>query len=99
MARYLATFEANESLTPSDPKEFGALISKLAEITKQSMKEGKTSDWGMFLGGGKGYIIFEGTAHEMFQEAQKYSSNVHFYVQEVLSIDDLLRGMGVAPSA
>ena len=99
MGRYLATFEANDSFLPSDPKEIGALMSKMAEITKQSMKEGKTTDWGMFLGGGKGYIIFEGTAQEMLQEAQKYAPYVLFHVQEVLSFEDILMGMGAAPSS
>lgn len=89
MAKYLATWEANQSLTPTDPKEMGALVVKLVEMTKQSMKAGKVKDWGVFPGGARGYVIAEGSALEVFQETQKYSPYVSFSVQEVLSIDDL----------
>lgn len=91
MAKYFMTWEANESLLPTDPKEKGALVLKLAEMTKQTMKEGKVKDWGTFLGGAKGYVIAEGSALEIFQEAEKFAPYVSFNVQEVLSIDDLMK--------
>ena len=90
MAKYFMTWEADESLWPTDPKEQGALGMKLAEMVKQSMKEGKTSDWGVFVGGDKGYAIGEGNAVDLYAELQQYHPYINFMVHQVLSIDELL---------
>ena len=90
MAKYFMTWEADESLWPTDPKEQGALGIKLAEMVKQSMKEGKTRDWGIFVGGDKGYAIGEGNAIDLYKDLQRYHPYINFMVHQVLSIDDLL---------
>ena len=90
MAKYFITWEADESLWPIDPKEQGALGVKLAEMVKQSMKEGKTSDWGVFVGGDKGYAVVEGNAVDLYTELQQYHPYINFMVHQVLSINELL---------
>ena len=90
MSKYLITWEADESMWPTDPKEQGALGIKLAEMVKQSTKEGKTSDWGIFVGGDKGYSVGEGNALDLYRDLQRYHPYINFNVQEVLSIDELL---------
>ena len=90
MSKYLITWESDESLWPADPKEQAALAGKLAEMVKQSIKEGKTLDWGIFVGGDKGYSVGEGNALDLYKDLQKYHPYINFNVQEVLSIDDVL---------
>ena len=90
MAKYFMTWEADESLWPTDPKEQGALGTKLAEMVKQGMKEGKTSDWGVFVGGDKGYAVGEGNAVDLYKDLQRYHPYINFMVHQVLSIDELL---------
>ena len=90
MAKYFMTWEADESLWPADPKEQGALGVKLAEMVKQSMKEGKTIDWGVFVGGDKGYAVVEGNGIDLYKDIQRYHPYINFMVHQVLSIDELL---------
>lgn len=89
MAKYFMTWEADESLWPTDPKELNALVSKLSEMVKQDMKEGKTSDWGIFVGGDKGYAISEGNALDLYKGMQRFHPYINFMVHEVLSIDEV----------
>ena len=93
MSKYLITWEADESIWPTDLKEQGALAGKLGEMVKQSMKEGKTSDWGIFVGGDRGYSVGEGKAVDLYRDLQRYHPYINFNVQEVLSIDEVLEAM------
>ena len=93
MAKYLITWESNMSMMPTDPKEQAAMRMKLLEMTKQNLKEGKISDWGIFLGGYKGYAIGQGSATDMAIGTAQFSPYVTFNVQEVLSVDEMLEAM------
>ncbi|MFC1974677.1 DUF3303 family protein [Chloroflexota bacterium] len=90
MAKYFITWEADESLWPTGSKEHSALRSKLADMVKQDMKEGKMNDWGVFVGGDKGYSIAEGNAVDLYKHLQRYHPYINFMVHQVLSIDELL---------
>ena len=90
MAKYFMTWEADESLWPTDPKEQAVLGMKLAQMVKRSMEEGKTNDWGVFVGGDKGYAIGEGNAVDLYTELQQYHPYINFMVHQVLSIDELM---------
>jgi len=90
MAKYLITWESDMSRVPTDPKEQVAMRMKMLEMTKQNLKEGKLIDWGIFLGGYKGYAIGEGNAVDMAIGTAKFSPYVAFNVQEVLSVDEML---------
>ena len=78
------------SKVPTDPKERAAMRMKMLEMTKQNLKEGKISDWGIFLGGYKGYAIGEGSAVDMAIGTAQFSPYVTFNVEEVLSVDEML---------
>lgn len=90
MGKFLITWETNQKRMPADPKELGVTVTKMVEMVKQSMKEGTLKDWGVFVGGAKGYAIGEGKALDIYQELQKYYPYISFNVQEVLSTDDVL---------
>jgi len=90
MAKYLITWESDISRVPADPKERVAMRMKMLEMTKQNLKEGKISDWGIFLGGYKGYAIGEGSAVDMAIGTAQFSPYVTFNVEEVLSVDEML---------
>ena len=90
MSKYLITWEVDMSRWPTDPKELGALVIKMGEMVKQDMKEGKTTDWGEFVGGGKGYAVGEGNALDVYKGLQRYSPYVTFKVHQALSIDEVM---------
>jgi len=91
MSKYFVTWEADESLWPKDPKEQSALGIKLGEMVKQDMKEGKTKDWGIFIGGDKGYSVEEGNALDLYKDMQRFHPYINFTVHEVLSLDEVMK--------
>lgn len=90
MAKYFITWEADESLWPSNPREQGALALKLGGMVKQDMNEGKVIDWGVFVGGDKGYMTAEGDAVDLYQNLQRFHPYVDFMVHQVISIDEAI---------
>ena len=90
MAKYLITWESDMSRVPTDPKERAVMRMKMLEMTKQNLKEGKITDWGIVLGGYKGYAIGEGSAVDMAIGTAQFSPYVKFNVEEVLSVDEML---------
>lgn len=90
MAKYYMTWEADEHLWPVDSKEQAALGMKLGDLIKRAMKEGRLSDWGIFIGGDRGYAIGEGNAAELYTELQQYHPYIDFMVHQVLSIDEMM---------
>ena len=93
MAKYFVTWESDMSKVPTDPKERAAMRMKMLEMTKQSMNEGKIIDWGVFLGGYKGYAVGQGSAMDMAMGTQQFAPYVKFKVQEVLSVDEMLEAL------
>jgi len=89
MPKFLIIWETDRSSWPTDLKERIALRAKSVEMTKQDMKEGKISDWGVFVGGGAGYTVCEGNALDLYKTMQRYLPYYTFDVQEVLSIDEV----------
>ena len=93
MSKYLVTWESDTSKLPSNRQERGALFIKMLEATKQTLEESQINDWGQFIGGGKGYGIFDGDAVEVFKNLQQYAPYVTFNVQEVLSVDEVIEAV------
>ncbi len=91
MAKYFMTWEADEHLWPIDSKEQAALGMKLGKLIQRATKEGKLSDWGIFIGGDRGYAIGEGNAVELYAELQQYHPYIDFMVHQVLSIDEMMK--------
>ena len=90
MAKYLVNWEADISRWSADPKERATMSIKMVEGIKQDMKEGKTRDWGMFVGGAAGYTVVEGNAPEVYKDLRQYYPYMTFKVQQVLSTDEAL---------
>ncbi|MFH1647946.1 MAG: DUF3303 family protein [Chloroflexota bacterium] len=90
MAKYFITWEADESIWPTEPKEQGAIKSKLAQMVKQGMAEGRTKDWGIFIGGDKGYSVVEGDALDLYKNLQQFHPYINFTVHQVLTIDEII---------
>ena len=93
MAKYLILWKSDNSKVPTDPKEAVALNMRQGEMTKQAMKEGKVTDWGLFPGGGGGYALAEGSALDVFTGSAQFMPYITFKVQEVLSIDEVMAAM------
>ena len=90
MAKYLVNWETDMSRWSTDPKERAEQSIKMAEKIKQDMKEGKTSDWGLFVGGGAGYTVVEGNAPDIYKDLRQYLPYITFKVSQVLSLDEAL---------
>lgn len=86
MGRYLLLWELDRTKVPVDPKDRGVGYKMLVEMVKQDMKDGKTKDWGSFVGEFSGYSITEGTEVEIMNRLQQYFPYVYFKVHPVASI-------------
>ena len=89
MSKYLVNWEIDMSKMPDDTQERVAVIMQLIEATQASVSDGRTADWGQFVGGNKGYGISEKDATETFKNLQQFAPYVKFDVQEVMSIDQV----------
>lgn len=89
MSKYLVNWEIDMSKIPDDAQERIGVVMQLIEATKASMADGRTADWGQFVGGNKGYGISEKDATETFKNLQLFAPYVKFDVQEVISIDQV----------
>ncbi len=90
MAKYFMTWETDETLWPSDPKKQGELAMKLGGMIKQDMQKGNIIDWGIFVGGDKGYAIAQGDAVDLYKNLQRFHPYVDFMVHEVISMIEVL---------
>jgi hypothetical protein len=86
--KYVVLWETDYSKLPADPKQSGAILMKLIEMTKQWLKSKPGADWGLFIGEGKGYSVAEGDAHEVMKSTLMFSPYVKFKVYQVASIDE-----------
>jgi muconolactone delta-isomerase len=74
---------------PVDPAERTAVLSKVSEMTKKAMDEGKILDWGIFPGGNGGYSVAEGTAADVLGRAMQRMPYFKFETKQVLSIAEV----------
>ncbi len=89
MGKYLVLWETDMSRVPEDPKEQLEFYAKIQDMCKEDQKSGTTKDFGMFLGGDKGYTIEEGTEEEIAMSVLKYSPFVRCAVHQVISSDQV----------
>ena len=89
MGRYLTLWEVDLSRVPEDPKEQLEYFTKLHNMVKEDMKNGITKDFGMFLGGDRGYTVEEGTDEEVAMACMKYCPALKIKVKAVLSTSQL----------
>jgi len=89
MGKYLILWELNLDKAPDDPKERGAGWLAMMEMIKEEIKEGRTTDWGCFVGETKGYTVGEQSDVELAKELQRYFPFVTFEVRPVMSVDQI----------
>lgn len=89
LSKYLVIWERDRSSWPIEHEERIALRVKMVEMTKQDIKEGRVSDWGVFVGGGAGYAVCEGNKVEVYKAVHRYLPYYNFEVKEVLTMDEV----------
>jgi hypothetical protein len=72
MGRYLVIWEVEKSHVPVDPKERAESYSLLMAMTKQDIEKGFVKEWGIEVGGSRGYNFVEGTEVEIAKMIQQY---------------------------
>jgi len=89
MTKYFMTWEVDPNRVPVGLKERGTLWSGMMEMIKQNIKEGRTSDWGCFVGETRGYSVGEQSELDLAKDLQRYYPFVTFKVHQVMSIDEM----------
>jgi len=87
MAKYLILWELDASRMPEDPKERGAAWMMMVDSIKADMKAGVHTDWGAYVGGGKGYAVSTGNELEIAKLMQRFVPFVKFEVHQVISVE------------
>ncbi len=89
MGKYLLLWEIDWMKVPVNPKERGAGFNMLLEMVKKDIKNGKTKDWGSFIGEHSGYSVVEGTEVEVMNQLQQFTPFVHFKVHPIASVSQV----------
>jgi hypothetical protein len=93
MAKSLNLWEVVPGTMPTDPKERGAILGKMGEMTKKMMDDGLVLDWGVFSGGNAGYAISAGEAIDGFKASMAFAPYFKFEIRQVLSLDEAMQAM------
>jgi len=90
MPRYFSIWEMDQTKMPADPKERLALLKQMSDMTKKWLKEHPGSEWGGFVGEGKGFAISatSGTALEMNMVSLMFAPYVKNTVYQAISIEE-----------
>ena len=88
MLKYVTLWELEMSKLPNDANERVTVMTKMIEMTKQVLKENPGSEWGAFIGEGKGYSIGSKTPQDIMKINMMFSPYVQFKVYQAVSIDE-----------
>jgi len=97
MARYMVLWEVDTSKTPENPKAKKAQWLGFSELTAKMLKDGTIKDWGIFVGEGCGYSIFEGTKVELSTFNNMWVPFVKFKTRELMTIDEITKAHKALP--
>jgi hypothetical protein len=73
MTKFLTLYELDRTRIPDNPEEQLQYYAMLQSMIKEDMKNGRTLEFGAFVGGFKGLVIREGTEQEVEMEISKYA--------------------------
>jgi hypothetical protein len=93
MAKYLNLWEVVPGTMPADPKERGAILGKMGEMTKKMMDDGLVLDWGVFSSGSAGYAISAGEPIDGLKAAMLFAPYYKFDIHPVLSLGEAMQAM------
>jgi len=89
MGKYLILWEIDRTRVPADPQQRATAWKPLIEMVNQYMKEGKTKDWGAFVGELSGYSVAEGTEVEVASLLLRFAPFVHFKTHPITSLSQV----------
>ena len=90
MAKFLSLWEMDMTKVPDKSKEQIALYTRLLNMVKEELKNGKIVDWGVSADLLAGYYISEGTEQDIALISLEYSPYVKFKVYPVLTVEQAL---------
>jgi hypothetical protein len=93
MAKSLNLWEVVPGTMPTDPKERGAILGKMGEMTKKMMDDGLVLDWGVFPGGSAGYAISAGEPIDGLKASMAFAPYYKFEIRQVLSLAEAMQAM------
>ncbi len=97
MTKFLTLWELDRTRIPDSPEEQMQYYAMLVNMIKEDMKNGRTLEFGAFVGGFKGYVIREGTEQEIHMEISKYAKFTKYRTFPFLEVSQL-EEMFKAPS-
>jgi hypothetical protein len=86
MTKFLTLWEADRTRIPDSREEQLQYYTMLQNMIKEDMKNGKTLEFGTFVGRFEGYFIREGTEQEIHMELSKYAKFMNFKTYPFLEI-------------
>jgi len=90
MAKYLILWELDDSRVPVDADERSTMWEAMADTVKQDIEDGKTTDWGCFVGETKGYaVIDQNDVIDITKGLQRFYPFVTFQVHQVMSVEQM----------
>ncbi|VVB84973.1 Uncharacterised protein [uncultured archaeon] len=89
MTKFLTLWELDRTRIPDSPEEQMQYYAMLLNMIKEDMKNGRTLEFGAFVGGFKGYVIREGTEQEIHMEISKYAKFTKYKTFPFLEVSQL----------
>ncbi|MBT4511919.1 MAG: hypothetical protein HOC20_06905 [Chloroflexi bacterium] len=90
MAKYILLWELDTTRTPDDPKVRQQQWRTLQDMVVKQLETGELKDWGLYIGGNKGYAIIEGTDMDVLKLTTTYIPYVSFDVKQVASVEQVI---------
>ena len=95
MTKFLTLWELDRTRIPDSPEEQLQYYTMLLSMIKEDMKNGKTLEFGAFVGGFKGYVIREGTEQEIHMEISKFAKFTNHKTYPFLEVSQLEETLSV----
>lgn len=89
MAKHMLIWRIVNNRVPENPRERGEAWGAFMKMVENDLESGVIKDWGTFPGEGKGYVIFEGSNHEMMKMTGQYNPFAIFEVHPVATISEV----------
>ena len=90
MARCLLLWKLDTARIPDDPKVRQKQWRTLQDMVVKQLKTGELKDWGLYIGGNKGFAIIEGTEMDVLKLTTVYIPFVSFEAIQIASIEQVI---------
>ena len=94
MTKFLTLYELDRTRIPDSPEEQLQYYAMLQSMIKEDMKNGRTREFGAFVGGFKGFVIREGTEQEIEMEITKYAKFTNYKTypfHDISQLEEILK--------